>query len=132
MDLCGLLYLLELQFVYCKRRLIISQGPACSVNDNCYYFLLIFTQPGFTVRVLCAKHYVGHWQYRDKYNIMCVLEKTSFLGMTEVSTHMSQVLLSIQAQGELQGRETDRVVGVFCPATSSFLSLKFFLFMYPS
>ena len=63
---------------------------------------------------------------------MCVLEKTSFLGMTEVSTHMSQVLLSIQAQGELQGRETDRVVGVFCPATSSFLSLKFFLFMYPS
>lgn len=57
--------------------------------------------------------------------------KLVFWGLQQLA-HTSQVLLSIQAQSKLQGRETDRVMGVFCPATSSFLSLKFFLFMYPS
>ena len=44
--------------------------------------------------ILCAKHYVGHWQYRDKYNIMRVLEKTSFLGVTAVSTHVTGAALN--------------------------------------
>lgn len=74
MDLCKWLCLLELKFLYCKRRLIISQCPAHSVNGSYHHHHYYSLNKDLLYVFYGPKKHGRHWQSKNKYT-MPVQEK---------------------------------------------------------